>query len=905
MSNCTEIRVFGLSAAAQNRLGGATSAVLDLSAATSLRLSKSAEGLTDVNKIVTEGVLGFSAPSTPTNDAVFIESLTPLTLDNRRTYYTVSVSASGHNIRFDRLLVKGRKADTQEWDLELRRSADHWAELAQGIKLNDLNFGTYEVYQNQIEANWELPAYEGDFRDPDNTQPPFYVPLLDFGGWCDETPLPQGANEDVRVTSVALEDFRPLISLPYVLKAGFCAFGWNIDGVIFDSEWFKRLWAYALKPDYYEASNRGGRVTGRRYDRFEWQGTASAFAPTPMRFSELGASLANYVLPSDIDLITPGWLLGVKNYPNVALRYKFIMRGEFSNLRPNPLQVSFVVMEVDPDDADNNLFTGEVLSDELVVDFAAGETKQVMFEAEVLLQRGQKAAIHSPIYPTTGLWVEGGLYFSCEPASKCLMTFDQAPVKNMVRDDTNVLDWLKAAMHLIKGRVETDWETRTVTIHPERRANVFGDVVPGFFKEEDASVDISDKMVVGSIEAKPVRPTLKRYTQIGFADPEDAYILSLNLSDTDIPHGRFLTNGMDLPDGVTKIQNPLFEPTFEGQPAKIASGAGSRHPRPYLPRLWDNTDGNRSFNIGYRIFFAFGKVRQRNPSPVNATSELTSFFLNHEPNPLNDGLVTEFGYATQLATWGFESDPAIDGNVVFGTESEDLFTNFYLGITQEQRGGTRLDALVFFQMKDYVGYDFRRLFKFDYMGRPLQAAMTDIRDFSSCESLPTPVSFFVTTAETECCDLPCGCQFIECEYYQDFGLYLRSATLDDMQIESFTVDGIEQLTAPLGFGEIKILDIDGKPYIANLVDALNSVGAPYFTFEYSNRVHPQRGLRYFRVKRPVCVPFRILITHNGNDAYLYTQDEQKTKWFDVTWEPLGYGATTHDTPENCVTTTEY
>jgi hypothetical protein len=102
--------------------------------------------------------------------------------------------------------------------------------------------------------------------------------------------------------------------------------------------------------------------------------------------------------------------------------------------------------------------------------------------------------------------------------------------------------------------------------------------------------------------------------------------------------------------------------------------------------------------------------------------------------------------------------------------------------------------------------------------------MVSIRDFSSGSNDSTPVQFFVEPAELECCDLPCGCQFVTCDYYQDFGPYLRQSTLDDLRIWSFEVDGVELLTSPIGFGTINIIDIGGKPYVTNLVDTVK--GSP-------------------------------------------------------------------------------
>ena len=121
---CDQIRVLGLPPEALNALGAAEP-ILNLPENFSLRYTKSREQLNTGNQIETEGVLGFTAPSTPVNDAVFCEYSTPATLDNRRRFYEVQVISSGIPAPFSRLVCKGKDGEGN-WDLELRRSPDHW-----------------------------------------------------------------------------------------------------------------------------------------------------------------------------------------------------------------------------------------------------------------------------------------------------------------------------------------------------------------------------------------------------------------------------------------------------------------------------------------------------------------------------------------------------------------------------------------------------------------------------------------------------------------------------------------------------------------------------------------------------------------------------------------------------------
>jgi len=164
---------------------------------------------------------------------------------------------------------------------------------------------------------------------------------------------------------------------------------------------------------------------------------------------------------------------------------------------------------------------------------------------------------------------------------------------------------------------------------------------------------------------------------------------------------------------------------------------------------------------------------------------------------------------------------------------------------------------------------------------------------------------FADPVETECCNLPCGCRFITCEYYQDLGTFLTQDTLDSLTITTFTVDGLSVIDAPVSFGILKIINILGRPFVANLVDTLNSIGAPYMTFGYAQRIDTLRGARFFTVKRPLCTPFVIEISNETEVVYRYTESVQEQSWFGSGFSPLGYGANEYTEPENCITTTEY
>jgi hypothetical protein len=134
---------------------------------------------------------------------------------------------------------------------------------------------------------------------------------------------------------------------------------------------------------------------------------------------------------------------------------------------------------------------------------------------------------------------------------------------------------------------------------------------------------------------------------------------------------------------------------------------------------------------------------------------------------------------------------------------------------------------------------------------------------------------------------------------------MRQTTLDGLNISSFKVDNVEQLTAPVEFGQLNIISIGGKQYVTNLVDTLNAIGVPYFFFDYSTRAHAAKGLRFFKIKRPACQTFEIIISDVGDEVYRYTESAQQEQWFAGSWGAIGYAPETFTAPDNCVTTVEY
>lgn len=879
--NRTKIRL-KLTPEARNALGGDEFVTLDLAPKFSFRLSKSVEELTDINEINTEGVLPFSVPFSKNNDFALLPFTSPAIVDNPVDGIEARAETDGYQLLFDKVYFRQKNDSTRQWDLEFRRSPDHWLELASNKMLCTIECGTATVDVTTITDSWLNHTWEAP-------ESPVTWCIQDYGGWVDLAEPIQFTDPSVK--QVWLEDFRPNFSLPYLLKQGVCEIGWNLQGLVLETEWFRSLWVYILSREYFTES-RGGtcKIVGA--------GLTTDYAPLSLVGAPLIFDSIEYDLGANAVAVTgaPGfYFAGLQNPLPYKSEWKFCFSGTLENTSASTQTLYFRVIEFDPATA---LPTGNIISGQsaFAVELAASETRYVNFCMEVQLEVGQYATLYVEYSDT--VVIKAGYRINVEPNQQSLVRGDTVTLNRLIscEEDYTLLNLLKGVCHLLNARLETDFDTRTLTIYPERTTDVYGDPTPGFV-DESALIDIDGKIICDSAKIVPLKNTLTRFTRLQFAESTDAYISELDPLEP--PHSRKVLNGIDLPDRVTELENPFFEPTLEGQndSLKRLEGGGIVSPTPFLARLWDNTDGQRSFNIRPRIFFHYGAVAQ-----LSASGQVAQIYFE-------GANITEFGYLTQVRKqdWFTSPAPHLDGNAVFGTLPQDLYVIFYLGAMVAKRRGSLMDILVWMDAADYKNWNFRNPFYFNYEGVPVKGLPQSVRDFAPAADLPTPVTMLIEPLMTDCCDLPCSCRFTECEYFQDFGQYMSQATLDSLSVTSFVVNQNERLSAPIEFGIINVAEINGKPFVTNLVDALNSAGVEYFSFSPGESDYAGKDdLRFFKIKRPACWSFVIEISDAGGVVYQYTDTSMGTAWFSGgDLEPFGYEEAPVSEPQNCTFSVEY
>lgn len=902
-SKGTKIEVL-LTEAARNVLGTEW-ITLDIDDDFSLSEYKDLEGLSDLNQILLEAVLGFSVKFSTVNDLAMMPFDSPAIVDNRTVWVECRVSIWGDPRPFDRIYFKEKNYTSGNWELEFQRSSQHWAELAGKKTLCSLNLGITPFDKDTIEASWNdlEDTTQGGVWNPD--KPGILWALADYGAWVDQAEPAQLTDSPVK--RVRVEDFRPFLSKLWLLQQGFCEIGWTLAGPILETAWFRRHWDYLLSPTFYKVSKGGDfKLVGRHLSD-----------DTDLQHETTFIDAIDYD-PGGNAIIAGGSIAypGIINNTGYEMCFRFRFQGVIENTGLTQTIHSTLVPMLPSAGPNPWIITGEILA-ETFTEILAGENLQVDIQMELNIKPGDAVAMFPAwgdqgVLSNIGLTAKKGYYITIEPCQQTLIRGDVVNIADMIDCNYTLLDYLKGAVHEFNGKFYTDWDTHTVWVFPENDAMAVGEPVDGFLRRDEQPIDIHARVVCNSVRMKPIRNNLTRYSRLQWKESTDAHIESLNLQEP--LYSRKVLNDLTLQDKITELSNPFFEPTAEGQPEGLANvliGVGSPipinvpTPVPFLPRLWDNTDGNMSYNIGPRTMLAFGNaMRQINPSATSIGNTYAAVYFEDEA-------LFYFGYLSHKPTWAIDSvfasgpEYAVDP-LIYGNAASDLFVTYWLQAGLLRKRGSDLDVLVFMGQREYSNWDFRTPFTFRLDGFPLQLLLYKVRDFRATLEIPTPLNFVVEPIETACCDFPCSCRFTQCDMYQDMGQYILQDTLNDLFISSFKVDNVEQITAPVSLGIVNMINLAGKPYVTNLVDALNSLGVPYFTFAYSTRDFEEKGdWRFFTIEFPACQSFEIIISDGDGEVYRYTNTETQQQWFGGSWSPFSYSGTDFGEPLGCTTIVKY
>lgn len=535
---------------------------LDLFPDTNLTEVKRLNELTDVNQLKISSAYSISIPETK-NNKPFINCLLNIHgLSESQNYIDVSVWRGSTCLNVTELRLISYDPKSCSYSIQLTNRQTHWAKQMKDKTLCDLfeENETFEVTSQNIQQSWNNWNGSGGVA----TFPPVW-----YGG-------------TVRPNQFSVEDFRPLFFLQELIRRAFSCVGWciDLDGIL-DCDPFDRAAIYMLSSNFNSNSN----VLNDFYSIWEINQTLStdvSFADWNVLVGSQNTSSQNinslttttYNSSGNFCICISGsvkGIAGVNPDPSFSARIEFwfIENGVSSIYDSQVIQSDTngnLVINYCVDDISN--LTGRQLFTKIRFFGADDQT----YEAELKLE----------YKPNSILFGEGST-----------MTY-----RDLVDKNCSPLDIVRGLIHMVNGKVVTDWTNCCVKIFPPKGINTDTKQVEGFYTEE--RIDFSNNQLCDAVTVNNQKVKAKNCNIIGYKKSTDPCITeNPNYTDGDIQVFDKVINltGFD-PEGCNEQRNPTFEPTITDLFPQY-SAVGEQPIR--LPIMTDNKDGQISTNIGKRI----------------------------------------------------------------------------------------------------------------------------------------------------------------------------------------------------------------------------------------------------------------------------------------------------------------
>lgn len=663
----------------------------------SIRMTRVLEELTDINQITQQAALATSLPATPRNQALLAKF--HANIENRELEgIPVEVRGGGRPIAVDRVTVLEWR--DRENRIEVEFFGGGWISDLEKLRLRDLDLGAVDYTNPNVLLIW------GD------NYTPFPLPIADYGAW--DTP-----NE------VNRKDLRFWFNLRHLMDAAFCAIGWDFESSYYDSAAGARISGYLSGERWHTYDGKShefrvdlGLVTPRVFpfgnfqliildelsDPFDLYNSASR--PGEYLWPPAGPSQENPVilriLFNNIEVELPAYGIGNKEHFFTVTVYR---------LRPPEVTYIFTRGAAGRPDQPTKLNLSYELEDP---ECRQGDSYGI-FVAYQSLDGSQQTNFTLNQLDCT---------FSPDP--KYLVPDDTIPIAQLLDEDLNGLDLFKAMVHLCAGKIETDHGLNKVKLFPPHDTELAGDFIEGFYQRTKQPIEITDLVEPNSRIITIEEEDRERFYLLKFKDSTDKYIETLGLENV---YARRIDTGSGKAE-TKEIENPLFEPTKD-RLTDVKETGGTAGLGIWVPVLWDNTDGNISSKLGFRVGYNYGTAVQ-----LDTAGASTHGFTFEGANRTVTSYMSQDPVPALLGT-----GPKIP--VVFARYQNDLYELFYKRELQERLSPMKFEFLVFLDLDDFEKFSFRRPIGFFYQETFLTYQTIALRDFPTGQSLapPTPIEF--------------------------------------------------------------------------------------------------------------------------------------------------------------------
>lgn len=665
-----------------------------------IRLSRLLEELTDIDKIGKQAALRFNLPFSNVNDLVFerFRYLTPESLNAFSPFdpFAVEVIFEDRRLPFDKLKVTSVLENEGFYEVEIFGGS--WVELLEEVKANELAFGDFTVSVANILANWTA-----DF-------PEVLWPVCDYN--------------NLGTSGVTVPQLRPWFSAVALLEKAFCAIGWTLEGPFTESDYGKGLYLYLLSETFDQYTDKGNSSRVRASVSATYTQSFAGFE-TALRFDDdstppnhdPGGNYNNllwqYTCPSgnDIDIHIEGQLVtdAIDNSdPDIRERGYIWVRIQKAAV----IEKEWIFGLADIDDG----FAETVIDLDLdyrLTNVSPGEVVVISFNI-LAFSRPLPSGPLTTFYPDVD--VIEGTFFTANEYQVGVITDDIVPVDEMIEPEYGCLDIFKGVMHLIAGKVKTDYATKTVKLYPSFPGRPMNKTLEGFYQREKNSVDWTEKVQARSLK-KTIEPfDNPRFIELGFQNSNDKFIEDTFQGEE--PFRRIVDLGKGKVE-TKKLLNPFFEPTIE-RPVSTTDVGGTQPP--YLPVLHEQALGiAESFDLGPRVCFYNGPgFEYRDPSnTVEIDFEGVIYtewpYIYQSPNLVPITVDDSVGFIIEL---------------VYGNANNDLYRLWYERELKERFLNVPVEFLVYLNFNEYFDLDFRLPVWVQYNGAVQMYQIKEIADFS-------------------------------------------------------------------------------------------------------------------------------------------------------------------------------
>lgn len=667
--------------------------LLDTGSDFQVRTTRKIEQLIEFDKINVDQPLGFSIPRTRKNDSELGWYVNPSLNNPTFDPIKVQVIVGGYVLQHTLLHVVNCSERTQTYECELRADESHWVIFAKRLKLKDItDWPEFQMTIDNVKDTWAETKYnDGDLG--------VQFPLAYYGAWYE-------------TGNVKLIDLRPYVYRLALLQRAFSQIGWQFKCPYLETNWGRQLIDYLIDPlqNQDEKENKKNSISasyeimqeglynGKVYlDKIDYDDKNTYSG---------GEFRSEGVFNIKIDLliayggIDPG-LTGGRYELSLIKRsqgVESIVQNVGTTIFPNSEDAQYLTIDL----------TGVPLSitDSLYVTALLDENPLVIWN------------VYLKISPANSILFRDGLKFR---------------YPSVINRTLTLYEYLKGTVHEISGIFETDYAARKVTLWTPFPANVFGQSIDGYFRENVVHNLIPDQENESCI-SESLESTQKRYLRLQYASSRDARIRGLNFPEDNPPFSRTYDINPNLNPEIEESANPLYEPTINDDVLSLFNFASPIDPavlRTYkisLPFLVDNDSGKLSFNVGYRTLHYEGLVSLQTPEGLN----ITHWRFENE-------LLTTFPYAFQYTKFKKGDGSPFTKFQMYGDDDRDLFNLFHRRYLLESKSNFKCEILHYSKSSEHFGRSFRDYYRFLYKGQEVQGRLIESRDHDGCANTTTPL----------------------------------------------------------------------------------------------------------------------------------------------------------------------